>query len=192
MNQKIKIFTSTVLRKSTSGQLFLMNKKEQGWASKAIPINCKSSLDEFLNTYDVVLGKWSRDQFGEYIEVIPSESYIPLPTFDAFMASAFVYNSYINDPEFDHLYVRRCGIFVNKEFKPMICIANVKVTNTGNGVFTRFLKRIRSTYLNYIICVENVYGDRFRNKLERLGFTKKNDSYYLAPDESILGDVDVS
>lgn len=184
MNKKIKLFGSTVLRKDSIGKLFLMNHQEKGWSSNGIQI---SSLADLQNRFDVVLGRWLHDECSEYIEVIPAEDYLKLPTFEEFMASEEIHNSYIEHPDFIYLYVRKYGRFFNKDFRSTIDIANVKSICPGNGAFTRLVQFIRATYPTYKICVENAFSaERFGSKLQRLGFTRRNYSYYLEPGQKLL------
>jgi hypothetical protein len=64
---KIKIFKDTVLRRDTSGKLYIMNHPEKGWSSSSYEIASEESLVE---VYDVKLGEWSKDKFGEYCPVL--------------------------------------------------------------------------------------------------------------------------
>lgn len=64
---KISLYGDTVLRRD-GDQLYLMNRQEGGWREKAIPVG--TSEEEFLASYNVHLGCWSRDEHGEFCPVI--------------------------------------------------------------------------------------------------------------------------
>ena len=61
--RKLDLYANTVLRKNTNGELFLVNYKNKGWASSAIPFRSEKHL---LDNYNVVLGNWMMDEFSEY------------------------------------------------------------------------------------------------------------------------------
>ena len=69
---KKNLLGDTVLRRDHEGKLHLMNRKEGGFRSWAMPIDSEESL---LALYNVRLGAWDRDEHGEYCPVsrIPRE-----------------------------------------------------------------------------------------------------------------------
>jgi hypothetical protein len=64
--KKMILFGNTVLRKDNNGNLFLMNRMETGWSSSSISID---SIEQLLNNFQVTLGEWNKDKFGEYCKV---------------------------------------------------------------------------------------------------------------------------
>jgi hypothetical protein len=63
---KMILFGNTVLRKDNNGNLFLMNRMDTGWSSSSISID---SIEQLLDNFQVTLGEWSKDKFGEYCKV---------------------------------------------------------------------------------------------------------------------------
>ncbi|MCK9567487.1 hypothetical protein M0R72_00895 [Candidatus Pacearchaeota archaeon] len=70
-NHKLTIFVDTVLRKNSAGELFLMNRQEAGWSSSAIPV---PNEEYVLERFNVTLGKWTSDKYGECCQVHKEES----------------------------------------------------------------------------------------------------------------------
>lgn len=62
---KIKIPNDTVLRRK-EGKVYLMTRQEGGWESFACPVVSEAWVAEKFN---VRLGKWSRDQYGDFCPV---------------------------------------------------------------------------------------------------------------------------
>jgi hypothetical protein len=73
-DHKTSLFADTVLRNDGAGNLFLMNHPETGWRSFAIPIPSENYL---LEHYNVTLGKWTADKYGEYCPVHKKETNEP-------------------------------------------------------------------------------------------------------------------
>lgn len=69
-NKKLTLFADTIIRKDGAGNLFLMNRKDAGWSSSAIPV---PNEDFVLERFRVTLGKWTKDKYGEYCPVHKEE-----------------------------------------------------------------------------------------------------------------------
>lgn len=65
--KKKDLFADTVLRRDGDGNIFLMNHPKKGWRSLSIPIPSESYL---LDRFNVKLGQWTSDKFGECCPVI--------------------------------------------------------------------------------------------------------------------------
>jgi hypothetical protein len=66
MATKHNLLADCVIRKDGSGQLWLMDRRETGWASYARSITSEAWL---LEHYNVKLGSWAKDEHGEYCPV---------------------------------------------------------------------------------------------------------------------------
>jgi hypothetical protein len=64
--KKLSLYADTVLRKN-GVQLLLMNRQKGGFRSWSISIESEKWL---MDNYNVRLGEWSRDKYGEYCPVI--------------------------------------------------------------------------------------------------------------------------
>jgi len=93
-----------------------------------------------------------------------------LPTLDEFLArKGFPLNSYVREPGFQDLYVRKSRRMLDGELREVLDIANVTVTEEGTGTFTRLVERLST---NHSLFVENVLNHRFRKGLLKLGFVE--------------------
>lgn len=109
-----------------------------------------------------------------------------MKTLDQFITSKSIPNAWVDEPEFVELYVRIGPRFLDGKIYPKILdLATVGAEFPGNGAFTRLIQRLRSTYPDLGLYVENVFPEFFRRKLERLGFTSAGDarlpSYFWLP-----------
>jgi len=89
---------------------------------------------------------------------------VRLPTLNEFLAWEWPLVSYLNEPGFTHLYVRKVSIsvWVNEKhfrYKRVITIVNVETRYTGQGILTRFIERLVA--MGYAVCVENMHSPRF-------------------------------
>jgi hypothetical protein len=103
------------------------------------------------------------------------EEQVKLPTLDEFLAWEYPDNSYLEEPGFSSLYVRKGGIFVILDSvfyrcENVLTIASVTAEEPGNGTFTRFIGRLEEKGL--AVFVENSHNERLRDKLLDLGFTR--------------------
>lgn len=103
------------------------------------------------------------------------EEQVKLPTLNEFLAaSGWPNNSYLDEPGFASLYVRKGTLYVVLDAVPYWCsnvltIASVDAEDPGNGTFTKLVERLVEKGL--AVYVENVHNPRFRRKLEEdLGF----------------------
>jgi len=63
---KHNLLADTVLRRDGAGDLYLMNRKDHGWASYAYTVK---SEEAFLASYNATLGEWDRDEHGPFCPV---------------------------------------------------------------------------------------------------------------------------
>lgn len=96
-----------------------------------------------------------------------------LPSLDEFLAHEWPTTSYINEPGFANLYLRKGNIGVWLEGECLKCervitIANVTTRQSGQGILTRFIEKLVA--LGYAVCVENAHSPRFQRGLLRRGF----------------------
>ena len=61
-----KLFADTVIRRDAKGKLWLMNHKDKGWASWAMPVK---SVEDCEKRYECNVGAWSKDQYSEFAPV---------------------------------------------------------------------------------------------------------------------------
>lgn len=108
---------------------------------------------------------------------VEEEEQVKLPTLDEFLAwdEMFPSNSYLEEPGFSSLYVRKGQIFVLLDGVPYRCldtltIAAVSAEEPGTGTLTRFIERLVEKGL--AVFVENSHNERLRDKLLDLGFTR--------------------
>ena len=104
------------------------------------------------------------------------EEQVKLPTLEEFLGwGAFPTNSYLEEPGFSSLYVRKgpIGISLDGVFYQCydtLTIASVAAKEPGNGTFTRFVERLVKKGL--AVFVENTHNKRLQGKLLKLGFTR--------------------
>jgi len=113
------------------------------------------------------------------------------PTLDEFLKNPKPYanNSYVTEPGWKSLYVRRNARYTNGKFRHLVIdLANIESETPGGGAFRRLVTRLRRDYPKWTIYVESVLGDQFREGLRRMGFHQAGDdfcpSFYLAPEDS--------
>jgi len=115
------------------------------------------------------------------VEEEEQEEQAKLPTLDEFLDwGDRPNNSYLEEPGFSSLYVRKGQILVVLDGTFYRClntltIAAVQAEYPGEGMFTRFVNKLVEKGL--AVFVENVYNKRLQNKLLELGFkrTDRND-----------------
>jgi len=98
-------------------------------------------------------------------------------TLDRFLArqlgepDLMMHNAHLEEPGFTTLYVRylQHAIF-GRSRGPMLDLASITVSEPGKGTFTKLVKRIRATYPNLSIRVENALEERFQKYLTKNGF----------------------
>lgn len=79
--------------------------------------------------------------------------------------------AYIQEPGFNTMYVRLSARRIDGELVfPVFDVASVEANKKGAGVFTKFIKDIRSSFPDLPIIVESVVNRRFANYLPKLGF----------------------
>ena len=79
-------------------------------------------------------------------------------------------NAWVKEPGFIGIYVRFGPKCVGGEIIEVITLANFEVADKGEGVFTRFAKKIEK--YKRPISIENVINDRFAQFLPSLGFVQ--------------------
>ncbi len=119
-----------------------------------------------------------------------------LPTLDEFLAwdKLCPSNSYLTEPGFSSLYVRKGQISVTLNGVHYRClntltIANVTAENPGAGVFTRFIKKLVAKRL--AVYVENSLNERLQSKLITLGFIRVGGLNFLYNHTNLLEAKDV-
>lgn len=101
-------------------------------------------------------------------------------------------NAHIHEPEFSHLYVRYTRRYLDKKVcAPVLDIAAIEAKKKGKQAFTNLVTRIRQTYPQLYIYVENVLNPRFKLKLITLGFTQHgpdefSPSFYIASKDNLF------
>ena len=83
-------------------------------------------------------------------------------------------NAWVDEPGFQSLYARIGQRLVKGSMRQTIDLANFEVVDKGQGVFTRFVKKIEQYQLP--IFVESVINDRLAKHLPKLGFVLVADS----------------
>jgi hypothetical protein len=113
-----------------------------------------------------------------------------LPTLDEFIQQAWAdlwptSSSFVREPGFKELYVRRTLRFLNYDLERSVTtldIARIAADDPGHGAFTALAERLLARGLPlYVECVHN---PRFAKKLRRMGFSVSPinpDSYYKLP-----------
>lgn len=88
---------------------------------------------------------------------------------------------------FKSMYVRVTKRYINGNLIDTIDIANIEAEHPGNGAFRNLILHLTNSWPQYIIYVESVLEDRFRQGLLRMGFKQVENifNYYL-PHESSL------
>lgn len=106
-----------------------------------------------------------------------------IPTLEEFVRGDRVLprSLYVRHEEFVDLYVRRNSVYVRIldegwMCEPVVQIANIAAMEPGKGAFTRLVDHIVND-LNRAVYVDNAHNPRFREKLERMGFTAVNKTH---------------
>ena len=100
-----------------------------------------------------------------------------LPTLEDFLKEDFfVDHSYIDEPGFSSLYLRKSSRYIvcqgeMKWYEAVLQIANCNVNEgrEGQGIFTNFVKRVEQLWHGPVY-VEQVLSERFAAGLVRMGF----------------------
>jgi hypothetical protein len=104
------------------------------------------------------------------METEMEEETIKLPTIDEFLQrKRYPFNSFVDEPEFRELYVRRALRFLGGKVYEVLDIARIEAKVPGSGSFARLADRLLGQGLN--LYVESVLNPRFERKLLELGFT---------------------
>lgn len=69
--QRERLYAPTVAREDERGRVWLMNRREGGWAEFGYPHETWGAL---LAAWDVTVGSRGRDEHGVYFEVTPTEA----------------------------------------------------------------------------------------------------------------------
>lgn len=90
-------------------------------------------------------------------------------------------NAYVNEPGWNHLYVRYGRRVIDGEYRdPVLDIANLEAEEPGKGTFKALIARIRKQYPECTIYIENVHPEQFKDGLRRMGFVERPDGYGIA------------
>lgn len=89
------------------------------------------------------------------------------PTMDQFLASNEHLNSYLSEPGFRELYVRKGFRYLGGKRVECVDLARIEAEDPGAGAFTKLATRILPKYAVY---VESVLNPRFAKKLLREGW----------------------
>jgi len=94
-----------------------------------------------------------------------------LPTLTEFMSEPNARNSYVDEPGFLSLYVRKGRRYVSGvPYEPVIDLAYFVAKHPGKGLFGRFVKHLRKDYPEHGLYVESVLNKRLPRRLVELGF----------------------
>lgn len=110
-----------------------------------------------------------------------------LPSLDQFLSAAeYPNNSYVNEPGFRELYVRKGRRLLGSGWvSPVVDLARIEAEKPGSGAFTRLAARLRRA--GYAVYVESVINSRFAEKLLAKGWIRIGSSecpsFYLLKEE---------
>ena len=90
------------------------------------------------------------------------------PTMDQFLALNTHSNSYVSEPGFRELYVRKGFRYLDGKRVECVDLARIEAEDPGAGAFTKLAERLLTKYTVY---VESVLNPRFAKKLLREGWT---------------------
>jgi hypothetical protein len=79
-------------------------------------------------------------------------------------------NLYLEEPEFEQLYVRKSRHYYQEHWYECFDIAKIEARHPGSGAFKHFLTRVHHLRPNSAIFVESVLSVRFSRGLRRMGF----------------------
>lgn len=83
----------------------------------------------------------------------------------------FPFSQYVDEPGFEHLYVRFGKWFIDGKWHPrVLTIANVQAEEPGKGTFTKLIERIKHDWPDVGIYVECVHNQRLAKWLMKNGF----------------------
>lgn len=91
-------------------------------------------------------------------------------------------NSYVTEPGFKTLYVRRGPRYFDIEWYDTLDIASIEACHPGQSTFKALITRLRREYPLLTLYVENVQTERFEAGLVRMAFRKHpfhEKSYWL-------------
>lgn len=105
---------------------------------------------------------------------------------DEFMMDRNTRNAWLEEPGWKALYVRKSvRWFGGVKYDSVIDLANIEAEHRDVGTFQKLIERIRHTYINCTIYIENVGSPRFAFHLSHCGFTRIDSggfpSFYLRP-----------
>lgn len=94
-----------------------------------------------------------------------------LPTLEEFIANkgGFPTNSFVTEPDFEELYVRRSRRWFGNKMLEALDIARVTAWVPGKGAWTRLSERLLAQGIN--LYVESVMNPRFEQTLLKQGFS---------------------
>ena len=116
------------------------------------------------------------------------------PTLDEFLKNPKPYanNSYVTEPGWKSLYVRRTSRYTNGLFRHLVLdLANIEAEKPGHGAFRALVSRLRRDYPKWTLYVESVLSKQFIAGLEKMGFHRVggpfeiefSPNFYLAPED---------
>jgi hypothetical protein len=98
-----------------------------------------------------------------------------LPTFDHFLEDPHSRNSYVEEPGFDSLYVRKGPRYLNGTmYNRVVDLASMMAFYPGRGAMTALITRLHVQGEN--VYVESIFNERLVPKLLRMGFTQRPDA----------------
>jgi hypothetical protein len=99
---------------------------------------------------------------------------IDLPTLDEFLEDENLHRSYVTEPGFSSLYLRKSIRYINsKPYENVLQIANCTAETPGDGAFTALIEKIELKWSGPIF-IEQVLSERFAVGLLKLGFVPVN------------------
>lgn len=75
-------------------------------------------------------------------------------------------NHYVDEPGWQHMYVRKSDIYVGGErVGPTLHFVRIEATKPGTGAWTRLLATLDEKLSGVNLYVENIFNDRFADHL---------------------------
>lgn len=97
---------------------------------------------------------------------------------DEFLGAEWPHNAHVKHPDFSTLYLRKGIIGIALDDKVYRCskvvtIGDITSKKPGHGAFARLVEDL--VQKGWAVFVENVHNERFRPRLESMGFIRVND-----------------
>lgn len=185
---RINLFADTVLRKGPEGILYLMNHPEKGWSSHAEPIK---SVQHLLDKYNVRLGEWTSDKFGEYCPVIRVKTYtVDYDDGRNKFVLEFPMPDRLAQPGDVYEFTETARTLANQSYKKGDRLEIIERTqDRPHHRLSSLGNRLKKDYPHLTIFVQSVLEPRFGAKLVKLGFVEQPTDphcFYLLPEKELI------